>query len=219
MIALGFCVVIRATSIFDRLVENMKIWGELMLKYVSQLARVMAVLGGLVLSALVVLTFISVFGRALNTLGHAGSLGALGEWLISTGVGPITGDFELLEAGVAFAIFAFLPITQLYGAHATVDIFTSALPGRANKALMAFWEIVLTVVILLIAARLYVGMLDKMQYNETTFLLQFPIWWAYAASFVASLAACVVALYCALARIAELATGRAYLPHSEGASH
>ena len=78
LIALGFCVVIRATSIFDRLVENMKIWGELMLKYVSQLARVMAVLGGLVLSALVVLTFISVFGRALNTLGHAGSLGALG---------------------------------------------------------------------------------------------------------------------------------------------
>lgn len=190
-----------------------------MLKFVSQLARIMAVLGGLVLSALVVLTFVSVFGRALNTLGHAGSLGALGDWLISTGVGPVTGDFELLEAGVAFAIFAFLPITQLYGAHATVDIFTSALPRRANKVLMAFWEVVLTVAILLIAARLFEGMLDKMQYNETTLLLQFPIWWAYAASFVASLSACVVALYCAYGRVAEAATGRAYLPHSQGAPH
>lgn len=209
----------RATDIFDRSVDDMAIWGEPMLKYISQLARSMAVLGGLVLCALVVLTFVSVSGRALNTLGHAGSLGALGDGLIGAGVGPITGDFELLEAGVAFAIFAFLPLTQLYSAHATVDIFTSALSRRANKALMAFWEVVLSAVIVLVALRLYAGMLDKMQYNETTFLLQFPIWWAYAASFAASLAACVVALYCAAARVAELVTGRAYLPHSEGASH
>ena len=219
MIALGFCVVIRATNIFDRTVDDRVIWGEPMLKYVMRLARIMAVLGGLVLSALVVITFVSVFGRALNTLGHSGSLAGIGEWLIAIGVGPITGDFELLEAGVAFAIFAFLPITQLFGSHATVDIFTSALPRRANKALMAFWEVVLTAAILLISARLYEGMLDKMQYGETTFLLQFPVWWAYAASFVASLSACLVALYCAFARVAELLTGRAYMPHSEGASH
>ncbi|WP_298676283.1 TRAP transporter small permease [uncultured Lentibacter sp.] len=190
-----------------------------MLKPITLLARAMAVLGGLVLSALVVLTFVSVLGRGLNTLGHAGHIGALGDWLISTGVGPVTGDFELLEAGVAFAIFAFLPITQLYGAHATVDIFTSALPRRANRGLMAFWELVLTAAILLITARLYEGMLSKMQYGETTFLLQFPIWWAYAASLAAALAACCVALFCSFARLAELVTGRAFMPHSEGSSH
>jgi TRAP-type C4-dicarboxylate transport system permease small subunit len=190
-----------------------------MLKYISLLARVMAVLGGLVLCALVVLTFVSVFGRGLNTLGHSGYIGGFGDWLIGTGVGPVTGDFELLEAGVAFAIFAFLPITQLYGSHATVDIFTSALPRGTNKALMAFWEVVLTVAILLITARLYEGMMSKMQYGETTFLLQFPIWWAYALSLFGSVMACVVALYCAFARVAEAATGRRYMPHSEGASH
>lgn len=190
-----------------------------MLKIISNLARFMAVLGGVVLAALVVLTCVSVLGRGLNTLGHSGYLGSLGDPLIATGVGPIFGDFELVEAGVAFAIFAFLPITQLFGAHATVDVFTSALPRRSNQFLMAFWETVLTAVIILISARLFEGMLSKMQYNETTFLLQFPIWWAYGASFAASVVACIVAVYCTYGRWAELLTGRAVLPHSQGADH
>ena len=194
-----------------------------MLKIVSFLARFMAVLGGLVLSVLVILTCLSVLGRGLNTLGHSELLQGISEAaataLLATGVGPIMGDFELVEAGVAFAIFAFLPITQLYGAHATVDIFTAALPRRANKALVTFWEVVLTAVILLISARLFAGLQSKMAYGETTFLLQFPIWWAYAASFAASVVASIVAVYCAFARIAGLVTGRSFLPHSEGASH
>lgn len=194
-----------------------------MLKIVAFLARFMAVLGGLVLSVLVILTCLSVLGRGLNTFGHSDFLQGFSEVaaaaLLATGVGPITGDFELLEAGVAFAIFAFLPITQLYSAHATVDIFTAALPRRANKALVTFWEVVLTAVILLISARLFAGLQSKVAYGETTFLLQFPIWWAYAASFAASVVAAIVAVYCAFARIAELATGRSFLPHSEGASH
>lgn len=194
-----------------------------MKKLVTFLAHFMAVIGGLVLSALVVLTCLSVLGRGLNTFGHSDFLEGLSEAaskaLLSTGVKPITGDFELVEAGVAFAIFAFLPITQLYSAHATVDIFTSALPKRASRFLMAFWEIVLTAAIILIAARLYEGMLSKMQYGETTFLLQFPIWWAYALSLFAAVIASIVAVYCAFARAAEAVTGRAFMPHSEGAAH
>jgi hypothetical protein len=44
-------------------------------------------------------------------------------------------------------------------------------------------------VLILISWRLYEGLLSKMSNGETTFLLQFPIWWAYAASFAASVAA------------------------------
>jgi len=124
----------------------------------------------------------------------------------------VTGDFELVEAGIAFAIFAFLPICQLYGAHATVDVFTNQLPGRANRYLIAFWEVVLTAVILLISWRLYEGFLSKLGNGQTTFLLQFPIWWAYGASFVASVIAGLVALYCAAMRVAEALSGRQILP-------
>ena len=185
---------------------------------IERLARTMAVLGGVVLTALVVLTCVSVMGRGLNTIGHSDWLtswsNAAGAWLIATGVGPVNGDFELVEAGIAFAIFAFLPICQLYAGHATVDIFTSALPDRLNRWLRAFWEVVLTLVIFLITWRLGVGMMDKIGNGETTFLLQFPIWWAYAASFVAALVASVTALYCAVGRVTHAATGRMILPSS-----
>lgn len=191
-----------------------------MLKLLDRLARVMAILGGLVLTAIVVLTCISVLGRGLNTFGHSGLLPeALGKALLGIGVGPVTGDFELVEAGVAFAIFSFLPYCQLHGGHATVDIFTQALPPKANRWVMAFWEVVLTIVIVLIAVRLFAGMQDKMRYGETTFLLQFPVWWAYAASLVAAVVAAIVALYCAFGRVAMAATGRRFMPHSEGAIH
>lgn len=191
-----------------------------MAQLVERIARLMAVIGGLVLTTLVILTCLSVLGRALNTIGHSDALTGvapgLAEALIASGVGPITGDFELVEAGVAFAIFAFLPICQLYGAHATVDVFTSFLPARANRFILAFWEVVLAALFVLIAWRLTLGMFDKMRYNETTFLLQFPVWWAYAASLFGAVVAALVGIWCAGARVAEIATGRRILPGYDG---
>ncbi|WP_299788306.1 TRAP transporter small permease subunit [uncultured Marivita sp.] len=185
---------------------------------IERLARAMAVLGGVVLTALVVLTCVSVLGRGLNSMGHSDWLSAvsqsLADGLIAAGVGPITGDFELVEAGIAFAIFAFLPICQLYAGHATVDVFTSRLSDRVNTWLMAFWDVVLTLVILLITWRLGAGLADKFGNGETTFLLQFPIWWSYAASFAAAVVASVTAIYCSVGRVTYAVTGRSILPPS-----
>jgi TRAP-type C4-dicarboxylate transport system permease small subunit len=185
---------------------------------IERLARGMAILGGVVLVALVLLTCVSVLGRGLNSMGHSGWLTALSQGfadgLIASGVGPVTGDFELVEAGIAFSIFAFLPICQLYAGHATVDVFTSRLSGKANAWLIAFWDVVLTLVIWLITWRLCAGLLDKLGNSETSFLLQFPVWWAYAASFVAALVASVTALYCSVGRVTYAATGRSILPAS-----
>lgn len=194
-----------------------------MLKWVERMARMLAVTGGLVLTFLVLLTCVSVLGRGLNTLGHSEILASLsegaGKALISTGVGPVIGDFELVEAGVAFAIFAFLPVCQLYGSHATVDVFTNGLGSKANRFIAVFWEVVLTGVIILITARLFAGLQSKLAYEETTFLLQFPVWWAYAASFLAAVLSVLVGIYCAAARLAELVSGRRYLPYAGGAVH
>ncbi|MFD0979407.1 TRAP transporter small permease [Tropicimonas aquimaris] len=195
----------------------------MMLKHLERLARFMAVLGGVVLTALVVLTCVSVLGRGLNTFGHSAFLASISEGaagaLIATGVAPVTGDFELVEAGIAFAIFAFLPYAQLHHAHATVDIFATTFPHWFNRFLVIFWEWILTAVILLITWRLYAGMEGKISNGETTFLLQFPVWWAYAASLVAAVAASIVGIYCAIARVLDVVTGRSHLPHSEGAHH
>lgn len=195
----------------------------MLFKLVERLARSMAILGGLVLTALIALTCISVLGRGLNTLGHSAFLNTLSESaakaLTATGVGPVSGDFELVEAGISFTIFAFLPICQLRGAHAGVDVFANSFPRAMNRFLVTFWEVLLSALIILITWRLFVGMQDKMGYGETTFILQFPVWWAYALSFVAAVIASVIAVYCACARVVELFTGQDLMPDAEGEVH
>ncbi len=168
---------------------------------IARLAQIMALLGGLILCLLVLMICVSVAGRGLGDAAHSGMIGVLGAWLLDLGVGPILGDFELVEAGMAFAIFSFLPLTQLRGAHARVDVFTSGMGPRVNNALATFWSVMMAVIIVLITWRLFVGMQDKIRYNETTYLIQFPIWWAYAASFAAAIASSIVSIYCAAMRV------------------
>lgn len=187
------------------------------------LARAMALLGGLVLTFLILMTCVSVAGREINSLVQSGwfsgAFPGIRDWVVGIGIGPVTGDFELVEAGMAFAIFAFLPICQLTQGHATVDIFTEKLSPRAMRVLQLVIDVIFAAVLILIALRLYDGMLSKQRYGETTYLIQFPIWWAYAASLVGSVLAALVAVYVALLRLGEMLSGRALLPAGEGAEH
>ncbi len=190
---------------------------------VELLSRYMALVGGLTLTVLILLTCVSILGRGLNTFGHASFLVSLSpgfaEWLIGTGVGPINGDFELVEAGIAFSIFAFLPYAQLFRGHATVDIFTNVLPRKVQRMIGAFWEVIFTLVIFLITWRLYEGMMSKFNNGQTTFLLEFPIWWAYAASVVAAIVASFVAVYSCYAAIHEMIFRHTPRSENEGAIH
>lgn len=164
-------------------------------KAVVNLARGLAVVGGLVLVAVTVMTVASISGRALIPLG----------------LGPIPGDFELVEAGVGFAVFAFLPWCQINSGHATVDLFTSFLSPRVNRVIDLVAEILMTIALGLIAWRLYFGMLDKMRYGETTFILQFPVWWPFAACMVAATVTVIVSVYLVAVRVREVAAGRQIL--------
>lgn len=181
-------------------------------KYMMGLSRFMAVLGGVVLTLLIVLTCVSILGRLLNGFFHGDFMESLAPgfsaWMINLGVGPVNGDFELVESGVAFAIFAFIPLCQITSGHASVDILTNSFPAWANRFLRMVTEAVFAAVLILIAWKLYDGMSSKMRYGETTFLLQFPIWWAYAASLFGAIVAAIVGVYMACVRIYEFATGR-----------
>ena len=185
----------------------------------TQAARLMAICGGLVLTVLIVLICISVIGRSLNGLLH-GWIGAVmpgvSAWALDLGIGPINGDFELVEAGVAFAIFAFLPLCQISAGHASVDIFTAKLPTRINRVLQLAIDVIFAVVLIAIAYQLYNGMLSKQRYGDTTFLLQFPIWWAYATSLSGSILTAVISLYVAGIRALELMRGEDILSQEAG---
>lgn len=190
---------------------------------IERLARLFAQLGGLVLSALIVLTCLSILGRSLNSVLHSDPLQSaiptMANGLLALGIGPVNGDFELVEAGMAFAIFAFLPLCQLNGAHASVDIFTSTLPLRANRLLRMVIEIVFAAVLVLIAWKLFEGMESKRSSGQTTLLLQYPVWWGYAFSLSGAVMAAVVSVYLAVMRSVEAAIGRQVLPPELEADH
>ena len=185
----------------------------------TQAARFMAICGELVLTLLIILICLAVIGRSLNGVLH-GWVGTvmpgLSAWALALGIGPINGDFELVEAGVAFAIFAFLPLCQISAGHASVDIFTAKLPTRVNRALQFCIDVIFAAVLIVIAYQLYNGMLSKQRYGDTTFLLQFPIWWAYAASLSGSILTAVIAVYVAGIRAVELLRGADILSQEAG---
>ena len=155
------------------------------------LARLTAYAGGLVLLGLVVMTCVSVIGRTFNDIG----------------LGPIPGDFELVEIGIGFAIFAFLPWCQIKRGHATVDLLQPRFGRRFNAAIDFLSDVLMAIAAMVIGWRLMQGMLDKKGYSETTFILQFPVWIAYAAAMIGATVFIVVSLYCVWRSGRALATG------------
>lgn len=192
-------------------------------RYFLALSRLMAVLGGVVLSALVIIVCASILGRSLNGALHGPLLqalpGDLANGLLALGIGPVNGDFELVETGMAFAIFAFLPLCQITSGHAAVDVFTNMMPQGTQRVLRMVVEIAFAAALIVIAVQLKSGMDSKIRSGQTTFLLQFPIWWAYAASLAGAAVAALTGLYMALVRTAEALTGRVLLAEDAGAGH
>jgi len=71
---------------------------------------------------------------------------------------------------------------------------------------------VFAAVLSLIAVQLAAGTASRMATGQTTFLIQFPLWWAYALSLSGAVVAALVSLYIAALRIAETMQGRALAP-------
>lgn len=159
------------------------------------IARGMALLGGIALMALVVMTCVSITGRAL----------------IPIGLQPVKGDFEMISIGMGFAVFAFLPWGIYARSHATVDLFLAAFPPLMNRVIDLLADLGFLAVAVIMAWRLWLGMLDKKSYYETTLILQFDMWQAYALALVGAVAFAVVAAFCVLR------SARALAGYGEGA--
>lgn len=143
--------------------------------WIYRIANWTALVGGVMLCALTIMIVVSVTGRAL----------------IGVGLGPVPGDFELVEVGTALAVFFFLPWCYLKGGHATVDLLYMHLPAWACKAIDVVSDLLMLAVWLVLTWMLWEGMLEKREYQETTFILQMPIWWAYAVCLVGAVIGCL----------------------------
>ncbi|TCO68087.1 TRAP transporter small permease [Rhodovulum euryhalinum] len=145
-----------------------------------------ALLGGMVLLAVVAMNVVSVLGGALWT--------------------PFPGDFEMTQVGVAVAVFAFLPWCQLTRANVSADIFTMGASARWVARLRLAASVVALLFAVLLFWRMTEGMSDQRDYGYTTTILQFPVWIAFVPILI-SLALLALASLVTLAEDADAARG------------
>lgn len=159
--------------------------------------RFAAIVGGLIVAMLSLMTVASIAGRWMSSLPLISDM-AIFDW-----VGPITGDYELVEMGTAIAVFLFLPYCHLRGGHVTVDLLVMRAP-RCVQYLLAFLaEVLFLIVAAVMTWRLYHGMLDKQRYMETSMLLGIPLWWGYIGGILGFALLTLVCLYRALETVSR----------------
>ncbi len=121
------------------------------------LSRGFAVAGGLILTALTVLSVVSIAARVV-----------IGK--------PLPGDFELVEMGCGIAVFAFLPYCHLKRGNVIVDFFTLKASDALKRALDIAGHVVYLGIALLLLWRMILGGLDKYDSHESTMILAVPLW-------------------------------------------
>ena len=167
-------------------------------RFANQLSKGLVFFGGAVLTALAFMTVLSTIGRAFVGL--------------QIGLGPIPGDFELVEAGTAVSVFCFMSWCQLNQGHVTVDIFTNRFGQRANALLILIGNSLIFIVAFVIAWRLWMGFGEQVTWfsqpirdligfgykpftNNTTYILGMPFWYSYLLSFIGALCFALISAF------------------------
>ncbi|RYG08138.1 MAG: TRAP transporter small permease [Burkholderiales bacterium] len=126
------------------------------------LAKLCAILAGLLLTAITLMTCASLIGR--NTTGVT-----------------LVGDFELTGVAAGAAIALFMPFCQMQRGNIIVDFFTSRLSAANNDRLDRLGAVLLAVLFTLLAWRTALGGMNSWSTHSETQILGFPEWVAYAA--------------------------------------
>ncbi len=137
--------------------------------------RIFALLGGLVLCAMALLTTFSVTGRFFFNA-------------------PVMGDFELIAIGTGVAVFAFLPYCHLMRENVFVDFFLSGAPFRVKSIFDTIGNLIYGFIIAIMTWRLTLGGMDLYSDDQMTMILEIPRWWTFPAALsclVLLLAVCV----------------------------
>ena len=140
------------------------------------LAKLCAVLAGLLLTLITLMTCVSLIGR--NVAGAT-----------------LAGDFELTGVAAGAAIALFMPFCQLRRGNIIVDFFTAKLSAASNDKLDRFGALLLALLFALLAWRTTLGGLNSWRTHSETQILGFPEWVVYAAMVPPFALTSVIGLY------------------------
>jgi len=146
------------------------------LKILQNLAKLCAILAGLLLTGITLMTCISLIGR--NTTGAT-----------------LVGDFELTGVATGAAIALFMPYCQIQRGNIIVDFFTTRLSHETNARLDRLGALLLALVFALLAWRTTLGGLNSYQTHSETQILGFPEWTVYGAMVPAFVLTSAIGLY------------------------
>ncbi len=132
-----------------------------MWKVLEKLAQFCAILAGLLLTAITLMTCASVLGR--NTTGAT-----------------LVGDFELTGVAAGAAIALFMPWCQFKRGNIIVDFFTAKASARTIGALDRLGALLLALAMGLLTWRTVLGGLSAYDTQSATMMLGFPEWMAYS---------------------------------------
>ena len=120
-----------------------------------QYSATLAIFGGFIIGFMGLTVTISVLGRA-------------------TGIGSITGIYDLIEIWTCTAIFAVLPYCQLMRENVIVDFILSRVSIRIKAICDAAGSLIFLLIGVLLTWRLIYGGIDM--YNESFTTIGFPRW-------------------------------------------
>lgn len=123
----------------------------------ERIARLCSLLGGLVMTGLMLMTCYSLIGR--NFFDAA-----------------LIGDFELTGVGAGAAIALFMPLCQLKRENIIVDFFTAKCSEATNFKLDRLGDGFMTVIFALLAWRCGVAAINAKETMGASMLLGFPDW-------------------------------------------
>lgn len=132
------------------------------MRVLETLAKLCAILAGVLLTVITLMICVSLIGR--NTVG----------W-------TLVGDFELTGVAAGAAIAMFMPWCQVRRANIVVDFFTARASARTNAALDRLGALLLGAAMGLLAWRSTLGGLNAWTNNSGTMMMGFPEWIVYAA--------------------------------------
>ena len=131
------------------------------MKILASLAKLGAILAGLLLIFITLMTCVSIVGRDL-----------IGK--------TIVGDFELSGAAAGAAIALFMPWCQVRRGNIVVDFFTTKASQATQDALDRLGAFLLGCVMALMAWRTSLGGLNSFTTHSETQILGLPEWIVYA---------------------------------------
>ncbi len=132
------------------------------MQFLEKLAKFSAILAGVMLTIITLMTCVSVIGR--NTTGKT-----------------LVGDFELTGVVAGAAIALFLPWCQMRRGNIIVDFFTAKASESTNAALDRLGAILLAACMAVMVWRTTVGGINAYTTQAGTMMLGFPEWIVYVA--------------------------------------